>query len=106
MGGKTVGKFRPIVCLNVLDGAGEGFYQMFLELGRRIGTMFLERLHKAPSGVLVNGCVLVLLSNHLAFSGRKKGQFLRLPEPFIPDNSSFHIIGLGRHTLELADDWP
>ena len=39
--------------------------------------MFLERLHKAPSGVLVNGCVLVeLLSDHLAdFQAGRRDKF-------------------------------
>lgn len=64
---KTVGKFCPIVCLDAFDGAGEGFQQMLYEQGGGIGIMFLKSLHKAPSGVFINGCVLVeLLSDYLA----------------------------------------
>lgn len=81
VGGKTVGKFRSIIGLDALDGAGEGFYQMLHELSRGIGTMFLEGLYKAPSGVLVNGCVLVeLLSDYLAVfqTGRRDKFYIYL----------------------------
>lgn len=43
--------------------------------------MFLKRLHKAPSGILVNGCVLLeLLSDHLAVfrAGRRNKFNIRL----------------------------
>ena len=40
--GKAVGKFRPIVCLDTFNRAGEGFYQMFHKLSGRIGAVFLK----------------------------------------------------------------
>lgn len=46
---KAVGEFRPIVCLDTFDGAGECPYQMLHELGGRIGAVFLKDFHKAPT---------------------------------------------------------
>ena len=61
---KAVGEFRTVVCLDALNRAGKGFYQMFQEHGGRISIVFFKSLHKTPSGKLVNGCVLEeLLSN-------------------------------------------
>ena len=65
--GKAVGKFRPIVCLDTFNRAGEGFYQMFHKLSGRIGAVFLKRFHKTPSGILIDRCVLKeLFSDDLA----------------------------------------
>ena len=46
---KAVGEFRPIVCLDTFNRAGEGFYQMFHKLSGRIGAVFLKGFHKAPT---------------------------------------------------------
>mgnify|MGYP003255546271 CR=1 FL=1 len=46
---KAVGEFRPIVCLDTFDGAGECPYQMLHELGGRIGAVFLKGFHEAPT---------------------------------------------------------
>ena len=65
--GKAVGKFRPVVRLDTFDGARKGFYQMFHKLSRRIGVVFLKRLNKTPSGILIDCSILKeLFSDHLA----------------------------------------
>lgn len=55
---EPVGKFRTVIRLDAFDGAGEGFDQMFHELSRRIGAVFLERFHETPARAFVNGGVL------------------------------------------------
>lgn len=64
---KAVGKFRPIIRLDTLDGKGERFYEVLHKLCRRIRAVFLKGFYKTPSGILVYGGVLEeLLSNDLA----------------------------------------
>ena len=55
---KAVGKFSSIIRLDTFNGAGERFYQVFHELGGRIGVVFLKRFNKKPSGILIDRCVL------------------------------------------------
>lgn len=58
VGGKAVGKFRPVVCLDAFNGAGKSLHKMIYKLGGRIGIMLLKRLHETPSGEFINGRIL------------------------------------------------
>lgn len=58
VGGKAVGKLRAVVRLYALDGAGEGFEEMFHKQGGGISAVFFKSLHKTPSGILVNSSIL------------------------------------------------
>ena len=67
LGSESVGKFGAIVRLEARNGAGEGFHKVFHKQGRGIGVMFLKGFHKAPSGILVNGCILEeMFADHAA----------------------------------------
>ncbi len=57
MGGKPVGEFWLVVCLDAFNAAREGFRQMIDKHSRRIGTVFLKGLHIAPPGILTNGSI-------------------------------------------------
>lgn len=58
MGTETLGKLLPVICLDTLNGTGKSFHQMFQKQGGGVGTVFLESLHKAPSGKLIDGGIL------------------------------------------------
>ena len=55
---KTVGKFRPIIRLDALDGKRESFYKVIYKLCGRIGAVLLKGFHETPSGILIYGSVL------------------------------------------------
>lgn len=56
--GKAVGELRTIVRLDTFDRAGEGFHKVLKKHGGGIGALFFKSLHKAPSGILINGGIL------------------------------------------------
>lgn len=59
MGAETLGKFLPVVRLDTFNGAWKGLNEMFQKQGGGIGTVLFKSLHKTPSGILVNGSVLI-----------------------------------------------
>lgn len=74
---KAVGKFGSIIRLDAFDGERERFYQVFHKLRRRIGAMFLKGFHEAPSGILINGCILekLLPNNPAVFKAGGRNEF-------------------------------
>ena len=76
MGGKAVGKFRPVVCLDAFNGAGKSLHEVIYKLSGRIGIVLLKRLHETPTGEFINGRVLKeLFSDYLTVfqtGGRNK----------------------------------
>ena len=77
MGGKTVGKLRPVICLDTLYRTGKRLYKMINEQGRGIGAMLLEGLNKTPAGVFINSSILKeLFTNYLAvFQAGRRDKF-------------------------------
>lgn len=74
VGGKTIGEFRSVVCLNALNAAGKGFNQMFHKHSRGIGAVFFKGFHIAPPGILINGGILKeLLTNDPAVDKAGRG---------------------------------
>ena len=75
IGTESLRKFLPIVGLYTLNRAWESPDQMLKEQGRGIGTVFLKRFHKTPSGVFINDSVLIetlpLCSVHKACRGHE-----------------------------------
>lgn len=59
IGAETFGKFLPIVGLNTFNGEWERLYQVFQKCCRGIGTVFFKSFHESPSGIFVNGSILV-----------------------------------------------
>ena len=58
MGSEAVGELRSIVGLDTFNRAGKCLYKVFHKLRGRIGAVFLKGFYKAPSGILIDGCVL------------------------------------------------
>lgn len=59
--GKTFCKLLSVVCLHTLYGARKSFYQVLQKEHGGVGTVLLKSLYKAPTGVFVNGSVLIEL---------------------------------------------
>ncbi len=58
VGGEAVCELSAVVCLDTLNGAGEGFHKVFHKQGGGIGAVFLKSFHKTPPGILINGGIL------------------------------------------------
>lgn len=64
---KAVGKLRPIIRLDALNGERERFYKVIHKLCGGKGAVLLKGFHKTPPGILINGGVLEkLLPNNFA----------------------------------------
>ena len=57
--GESFGKLLPIVRLYALNRDWESLDQMCREKGGVIGALLLKRLHKPPSGILINRSILI-----------------------------------------------
>ena len=61
-------KFKPIVCLDTLNGIGKLFHYMFQKLCGGIGTLLLEGLEIPESAVLVDeGILIIFLSGSFSY---------------------------------------
>ncbi len=58
MGGKVVGEFCSVVCLEAFNRAGEGLDEMVYKQCRRICAVFLIGFHITPSRIFINGGIL------------------------------------------------
>ena len=96
-------KFKPLVCMNTLNGIGKLLYYMLWKLCSRVCTLLLERLEIPESAVLVNeGILIVFLPgsfSHKAGSGNlfhiNLSPVSRIFHPFIRFWNVFGIVYLG-----------
>ena len=56
---KAISEFRAVICLHALNRDRKCLNKVFQKLGRIVCIMLLKRLHKTPSGILVNGSILI-----------------------------------------------
>lgn len=56
--GKAVCELRTVVSLDTFNRAWESFHKVLKEHGGGIRTLLLKSLHKAPSGILIDGSIL------------------------------------------------
>lgn len=105
---KAVGKFRPVIRLDTLDGKGERFYEVLQKLCRRIRIVFLKGFYETPSGVLIYGGVLEeLLSNDLTVFEAGRGDKFHIHLDTL--SGIFHLLirlrdvfGIGRMNCQNA----
>ena len=90
IGTEPLRKFLPIVGLYTLNRAWESPDQMLKEQGRGIGTVFLKRFHKTPSGVFINGSVLIETLPLCFSQGMQRARTSHQPGFAAPDKSSAH----------------
>ena len=83
-------KFKPIVCLNTLNGIGKLLYYMLWKLCGRVCTLLLERLEIPESAVLVNeGILIVFLSPAASPTKQAAGTYFTSICPRCPGYSIF-----------------
>lgn len=63
MGTETLGELLTVVRLDTFNGARKGFDEMIQKQGRGMGTVFFKSLHETPSGILINGSVLIKMAS-------------------------------------------
>ncbi len=85
MGGKVVGEFCSVVCLEAFNRAGEGLDEMVYKQCRRICAVFLIGFHITPSRIFINGGILEkMLSNDLAAHEVDRGNELYINRDVLP----------------------